>query len=177
MASNLDEDVALFQILRERLLGRLGEQEADLRSSLEKTRDAKRDVLGRGRRGTASEPGAGTHQDRVLSWLRANAGHHAVAAIARAAGLDRACTNQALVALYGARLVSRPERGRYEAAVGALLLPAHGSEEATRADPPPEATPRRETPADRLRRMREAEDLRRASASKSSPNRPGSSRA
>ncbi len=160
MSSNLEEDVALFKILRERLLGRLDEQEADLRLSLEKTRDAKRNVLGHGARGSASEPGSGTQGDRILAWLRANPGPRAIAEISSGVGLERLAVNQALIALNGARLVRRPVRGRYEAA-GPPLLPAHHADAPSTVDPstdapPTEGPPRRETPADRMRRMRQA---------------------
>jgi hypothetical protein len=162
-AEDIQEDVALFQILRQRLLVRLDAHEEDLRSQLEKARDAKRDVSGRGRRGTAAEPGAGTHGDRVLAWLRANPGRHPIAEIANAARLDRASVSQVLVTLLGAQLIARPARGLYEVP-GPCLLPAHdvtgtpgGS---TDRSAPPDGPPRRETPADRMRRMRNARESR-----------------
>ncbi len=163
----LEDDVALFKELRERLLGRIEDEEASLRERLDRTREAKRDVSGRGRRGSATEPGKGTQGDRILVWLRANPGRRTVAEIAAGAGMSRASANQALLALVAHRLVARSARGLYEVA-GPRQLPAHEEQEpaepeepAVREDPPParaldEGPPRRETPADRLRRMQKA---------------------
>lgn len=155
--SDLDDDVALFQILRKRLVARLDQREEDLRSSLKKAQEAKRDILGRGARGSASAPGDGTHGDRVLAWLRANPGRRAIAEIAAGTGLERLQVNQVLIALHGARLVRRPARGLYEAApAGPPLLPAHRAESTPTVHPSAEEPRRLETPADRMRRMQKA---------------------
>lgn len=156
MASDLDEDVALFKKLRERLLDRIEEQAEDLRASLKKAQDTKRDVLGQGAKGTASAPGQGTHGERVLAWLRANPGRRSIAEISAGAGLDRMQANQVLIVLHGARLIRRPARGLYEANGPPLLMP-HKAEVEPSADPPADAPPRRETPADRMKRMRAAQ--------------------